>query len=315
MPIERSQTRNTLIGAGIIVALVAITMLFFFVPNLVRLLQPSLHIIALMDDAGALQKESPVWLAGREIGTVESVGFRGVRTDSSERVAVRLRIPKKYAEQIRRDSEARITSERLIGEPVVDVTPGSPTAPPVENLDTLRLRPRGTLIAVMENAEALEASFDQLFAEMRASKAPAARRAQELRNLDRRLIASTAGMRQLMNDLETSPIQTFSDPAWTRMLRNLTANGRELNVQLRAAAERARVAHSDARPSLDRLAARADTIAGVLGDMEARVAHSGGGLLVRAQRDSAIVKGLHQAQVQLDSLITETKRNPLRFWF
>jgi hypothetical protein len=150
---------------------------------------------------------------------------------------------------------------------------------------------------------------------MRSYKGPATRRVADLNRIDRQLHASTVGLRKLMNDLSTSPMQTFSGPAWSRMLNSLTANGRELNAQVRAAAERARAAHSDARPSLERLTARTDTIAAVLADLNARVAQSGGGLLIRAQRDSAIVKGLHEAQVQLDSLIAETKRNPLRFWF
>jgi hypothetical protein len=52
-----------------------------------------------------------------------------------------------------------------------------------------------------------------------------------------------------------------------------------------------------------------------IASLQEAVNSGGGGLLVRAQKDSAIIKGLHRARNQLDSLIAETKSNPLRFWF
>ena len=58
-----------------------------------------------------------------------------------------------------------------------------------------------------------------------------------------------------------------------------------------------------------------DTIRAILTDIQARIDAGGGGLLIRAQTDTAIIKAFHEAQVQLDSLIAETKRNPSRFWF
>jgi hypothetical protein len=180
-------------------------------------------------------------------------------------------------------------------------------------MDSLHVRPRGTLLALLEKTEALTQSFDLLFAEMRAARAPAERRAEDLEKIDRQLLASAAGLRKLFDDLDD--FQTFSDPVLTRALRRVSDNGRELGKQLRAAVDRARAAHADASPSLEQLAARADTMTSILADMNARIAQSGGGLLIRAQRDSAIIKGLHEAQTQLDSLMAETKRNPLRFWF
>ena len=39
------------------------------------------------------------------------------------------------------------------------------------------------------------------------------------------------------------------------------------------------------------------------------------GSLPRFAQDSAIMKALHAAQLELDSLMAITRRNPLRFWF
>ena len=315
LPGKRSQSRKAVVGITIVMIALAVTVLVFFAPNVAKLFQSSIRVVALMDDAAALRPGSIVWVAGREVGEVESVVFRGARTDSTERIAVTLRIAREYASHIRRDSEARITTARLIGRPVIDIGPGSETAPPVRDMDSLRVRSRGTLAGLLDKTKTLNESFDQLFTEMRAARAPAERRVRDLDRLERQLARSLEGMSELVAALDRSPIQTLSGPEWNRTLNSLSANGRELSSQLNAAVDRARTAHSDARPALERLANRADTISALMSDMKARVAQGGGGLLLRAQRDSAITAGLHEAQVQIDSLIAQTKRNPLRFWF
>jgi capsule polysaccharide export protein KpsE/RkpR len=106
-----------------------------------------------------------------------------------------------------------------------------------------------------------------------------------------------------------------SDPEFKRMVGNLSALIGDLRTSFTRAAERASAAQSEAEPALRRLAARADTINAQIAQLQTAIAAGGGGLLVRAQTDSAIVKALHGAQLQMDSLIAETKRNPLRFWF
>jgi len=312
---KRSQSRKVTAGISIAAVVLALTLLVFFAPNVARIFQPSLRIVALMDDAGALKDNAGVWIAGRPVGLVESVKFRSTQSDSTERIAVTLRIPRKYASLVRRDSEARITSQRMIGRPVIDIAPGSPGAAQLQDMDSIRVRPHGTLEEILDKTKLLDDSFEALFAEMRAAKRPAEQRVADLDRMERQFSASIEGMKQLVDALDESPIAVLSSPQWKRAVNSLSANGKSLTSQLQSAADRARAAHSDARPSLDRLASRADTISSLLSGIKAQVAETGGGLLLRAQRDSAIVAGLHEARVQLDSLIAQTKRNPLRFWF
>jgi len=314
-PAKRSQSRKVTTGISIAAVVVALTLLVFFAPNVARMFQPSIRIVALMDNAGALKDNAGVWIAGRPVGLVESVKFRGARSDSTERIAVTLRIPRKYASLLRRDSEARITSQRLIGRPVVDIEPGSPAAAPLRDMDSLRVQPRATFENIMDKAQRLDNSFEALFAEMRAAKNPAERRVAGLDRLERQFSASVLGMKELVDALDRSPMSMLSEPQFQRAVNSLSAHGQNLSNQLRTAANRARDAHDDARPALDRLASRADTISSILGGIKAQVAQTGGGLLLRAQRDTAIVAALHEARVQLDSLIAQTRRNPLRFWF
>lgn len=315
MRADQNKKRSVLMGSAILFALVAASMLIFLAPTISRMFEPSIEVVALMADARALTRESPVWVAGREVGTVTNVTVRGAETDSAERVAVRMQIPKKHAAQIRLDSEVRVTSRRLIGQPVLDILPGSPHAPVIRDKDSLRLRPAGSLRGLLERTARLDSGFQELFTDLKAVAPPAARRTEDIERIDRQLTASAAAFRELLASLQTSPMRMISDTAWQHLIERLNVNGRQLSEALTYAADRARAAHRDARPSLERLTARTDTISSVLADIQSRIAETGGGYLVRSQRDSSIVKGMHRAQEQLDSLIAETKRNPLRFWF
>ncbi|MGQ0560395.1 MAG: MlaD family protein [Gemmatimonadota bacterium] len=316
MPAEHSQKRRVRIGSLIAAVVVGLALLVFFMPDLFRKLEPSIEVVAVMERAPALEKASPVWVAGHEVGTVLSVQLRPAGVDSTERVAVRMSIPREFAAHVRSDSEVRVTSRRLIGEPVLDILPGSPTAPPIRSGDTLRVRSAGSIEGVLDRTFAVSDAFEKLFRDMESiERIPSEAREEQLRRLNRSFAAASAEFRDLLEILRSSPMNTLSQPEFRQALASLQARATELSNALRTTAERARRAQSEAQPHLRRLAARTDTIRAVLARVQANVAAGGGGLLLRAQRDSAISKALHEAQVQLDSLVAETRRNPLRFWF
>lgn len=304
-----------MIGGAIVVGLLALASFIFFIGDVVKRFQPSVEVVALMADAGALDPGSVVWLAGNQIGTVKSVVIRGAQIDSVERVAVTMDIPEKYAEHIRKNSRVRITSERLIGKPVVDILPGSVGSPPIEDGDSLRADPVGSLEKLMSRSMAVSNGFRGLFAEIKTMEGVQSRAPEQFARLNTSFRRVTAQFHDLMDAFETGPASALRDPGFQQSLRNVTALSGELSRSLSAAAQRARRARSEAEPSLRRLGARADTIQKELKKVQARIDAGGGGLLLRAQKDSAIMKAVHGAKTQLDSLMAETMRNPLRFWF
>jgi ABC-type transporter Mla subunit MlaD len=314
MAVDRSQNRNAIIGASVVLGLIAVTVLVFFIPDLKRFFQPSVEIIALLDEARGLEDGAQVWIAGREVGSVVSVQMQPA-ADDSQRIVVRMDIPTKYLTHVRTDSDVRVTTRRMIGEPVLDVIPGSPGARQVRDGDTLDVREPSSLTGVLDRTMSLSQSFQMLFADLRSTQRRASRRNAEIQRLNRNLQATMTQFRDLTAALSESPMHTFTDPEFKRLIDNLRANTAELSKRLQVAGERARAAKTDAQPAINSLMARTDTIRAVLADIQKRIDSSGGGLLIRAQKDSAIVKGLHKAQEQLDSLIAVTKRNPSRFWF
>jgi hypothetical protein len=105
--------------------------------------------------------------------------------------------------------------------------------------------------------------------------------------------------------------QFMRNPAFITSLQRSREHAAALSLLLR---ERTRddALQSDVTAGLRRLQSRADSLTALL---DSAAQSLSGGLLVRAQRDSALVHAVFRARAQLDSLIAETKRNPLRFFF
>ena len=292
-----------------------LALLIFFMAEVRRIFVRTDTLYVTMPSAAGLRAGSPVWIAGRTVGEVKNITVRPPDADSVHRVLIRIDVERRYVQHIRRDSEARVTSFRVIGDPVLDITPGSASAAALGEGDTLALRQKGTMGAVLARARSLQGSLKEILADSRRLGSLAGQRRGQATRLGQQLAIANREFADLVEAVQFGPLNTFSDPEFNRVLSSLGGTIGELRESFSRAADRARSARSDAGPAFDRLAARADTIQQAITRLQENISRGGGGLLIRAQKDSAIVKTLHDAQTQLDSLIAETKRNPLRFWF
>ena len=315
MVVERSQKREVLVGGALLGVLFLLFFGIFFLADVRRLFTKTDKLLVLMPTAAGLKSGSLVWIAGETVGEVKEILVRPPDSDSLERVLLKIEVEERHLEHIRRDSEARVTSFRVIGDPVLDITPGTRTAPPIKEGDTLRIRTTGTPAAVIARARSLKAELELLLTDTRTLAGQAKQRKQQAARMGQQLAVIMREFQEFTFAVQEGPLNTFSDPEFKRTLTSLSKTIGDLKTSFTRAGERASRARADAGPAFQRLSARADTIQQEIARLQASIAQSGGGLLIRAQTDTAIVKGLHRAQTQLDSLIAETKRNPLRFWF
>jgi ABC-type transporter Mla subunit MlaD len=315
MPADRSQKREALLGTLAVAGMAGAFLLIFFLADLRHMLTPRDDLHVLMPSAAGLRAGSEVWIAGQTVGEVKDIDVRPPSVDSARRVAIQIEVQSKHREHIRQDSEARVTSAGLMGDAVLDISPGSASMPVIAPDDTLRFRGARTAEAAIASARSVQANLEQLVAEARVVSANARARSSQAARLRDQLVTMGREFEAFVVAVQEGPLNTFSDPEFQRIVSSMGASIGELRQRFAQAATRAHAARSDAAPALRRLSARADTISRALQQLQDAIDQSGGGLLVRAQRDSAIVKALHGAQAQLDSLIAETRRNPLRFWF
>ena len=81
-------------------------------------------------DAAGLKSGAPVRLAGVDVGNVQQVRFTG-RSDLAQSIEIVMEINRRYEANLRRDSDAILAAEGLLGQRYINISPGTPGSPPI----------------------------------------------------------------------------------------------------------------------------------------------------------------------------------------
>jgi phospholipid/cholesterol/gamma-HCH transport system substrate-binding protein len=114
------------IGLFVFASLVVLLALIYLLGAQARLFEARYDLIAEYREVGGLLPGSTVRLAGVQIGRVKTVALP---EDPGGKVRVTLNIARRFAERIRADSVARIETQGLLGDKLVEISLGSPDAP------------------------------------------------------------------------------------------------------------------------------------------------------------------------------------------
>ena len=306
----RRQSPRVLAGFAIMIAIIALGVVVFFLSDLRMLLHKRYTLYAVFPSAPRLRTGSAVWIGGHRVGEVSAISFRPIQDDTMPSIAVRLNIPREHQMLVRRGSAVRLTSARLIGEPVVDIVPGPPAEPVLQEGDTIFARPQTGRQELQEGLQRFQRSLNGLSASTRrlgpaldARAAQFAVLAARIENVQREvgnLKVRTAGgsLDRFMND---------------KALQNALAGLGQTAQQIGPALQTSTTRFTDpALPqAFGRLQDNAKRASAELYRLRASLAN---GSLPRFSQDSALKRALHLAQIELDSLIAQTRGNPLRFW-
>lgn len=124
-----------LIGLAAIV-LIVIGVLMFARIGGIRGEKVTVYVAA--DATGGLLEGGEVYLSGKRVGKIESITFRPPSTDTTERLLIRAAVLKRAMPLIRRDSPVQIAPlGTFLGTPVLGISAGSATSPPLQPGDTL----------------------------------------------------------------------------------------------------------------------------------------------------------------------------------
>jgi phospholipid/cholesterol/gamma-HCH transport system substrate-binding protein len=167
---ERRYALQLRIGTFILVSLGVFFAIVYLLGARARYFESKYEIAAEFSEVAGLIEGATVRLAGVQIGRVTSVVLA---TNPGGKVRVTMTVARRFHERIRENSEARIATQGLLGDKIVDITPGTPEAPPVRPGATInaqdpqemsRMFAEGarTLQAVSELATTLRAAADRL---------------------------------------------------------------------------------------------------------------------------------------------------------
>lgn len=308
----RRQGRRALGGALLILLLVAVAVAIFLLDDIRQALTGTYTIVGVFPDARALRPGAPVWIAGRPVGEVAAVEPLPPGGDGAGRFAATLRLPAARASLVRRDSELGVAPPRLLADPVVNIMPGTPTAPQLAPGDTLVARPERTLARTIAAADTLRAAFDSLLAAGRELETHARRRAPAAEAAARSLGSAARELDALAATIETGPLAGFTADS---TLASLDRAGAALDTA--AALFRTRAAElRDPRlaGAFRRLGARAAGVQRSIRELH-RLLSEPYGFFGRWERDPALREALRATRAQLDSLIAEARKRPGRFVF
>ena len=125
------------VGVFVLVALAVFLGLVYALGARARLFEARYTIHADFTEVGGLIEGATVRLAGVQIGRVTGVHLPG---EPGGKVRVDLTIARRYSDRIRKNSIARIETQGLLGDKIVEITVGNATALPVAPGEVLAAR-------------------------------------------------------------------------------------------------------------------------------------------------------------------------------
>lgn len=116
------------VGLFIFLAVAGIIAVVVFIGVQQEVFTPKAEIFFVAPGGQGINEGASVKLSGFVIGSVKKLSL-----DDVARVTVKLSINKKYMKWIKTDSTAKLVSEGLIGAGIIEISPGSPSAPELKD--------------------------------------------------------------------------------------------------------------------------------------------------------------------------------------
>ena len=171
---ERERATKIRVGIFVLVSLAVFLGIIYMLGARARLFEARFIIHAEFAQVGGLQEGATVRLAGVQIGRVSQVSLP---SQPGGKVRVSLRIAKQFGDRIRKDSEARIETQGLLGDRIVEITVGSAQTAAVQPGEVLKAQDPvdiahvlGQGAGVVRSVAALSESLKDVADEFRKSR-------------------------------------------------------------------------------------------------------------------------------------------------
>lgn len=144
----KSNRRAVIVGLFVLIGLIVLVAGILFLGGQQKRFVSTVQIKAIFNDIGGLKTGNNVWFSGVKIGTIKRISFVG-----SSKVEVDMNIEEKSAQYIRKDAQATLGSDGLIGNKLIVIVGGSPNSPSVEEGDQLRVRETLSMESVIDTLQ------------------------------------------------------------------------------------------------------------------------------------------------------------------
>ena len=300
-----------LAAAGVVVTAVVI-----LVYGRVGLLHGSKFTLYVLTDAArGVIRGTEVWLDGQKVGVVKGVNFRSPDNPASERLVLVLSILESDRARVRRDSKIQVRSgANIIGDRVVYIASGTTKVGGVADGDTIHGAEQADIEGMTSDAALATRELPAIVENVKllADQLQTAQGTLGALGLDgggAQTIQLRVKTSRVMSRLSRSPFNHVVSERGDLM-------GRASEIMSRVDSIRALVGsdeHSLGRFRRDSTLVREMRNARVeLAEVQ-RLASSPNGTIGRFRADSIIVRNIHRDLAQVDSLIADVKKHPLRY--
>ena len=166
---ERSELGKKLrVGIFVLVALTAFLGMIYALGAKSRLFEAKYTIHAEFSEVGGLAEGATVRLAGVQIGRVSGVELP---SQPGGKVRVDLSIARRFSDRVRKDSVARIETQGLLGDKIVEITIGTTKTPPVRSGEVIASKDPTDLGQVVNQSAQTVKDVAELAASLRETAA------------------------------------------------------------------------------------------------------------------------------------------------
>ena len=304
------------VGSLILVGLLVLGLAIYNLGKAAHLFNKRYDLVAFVPNANGLRVGGSVLVAGQLAGSIKQIDFLPVDADTTRNLKLTVEVETDLKQQIREDSKAHVRTLGLLGDKVLDISPGTPRTSPLEPGDTLALAPSLDYEAVIAQASGAVGDLVQLTADLKQITGGIVRGEGTMGQLvtDRSLYDQLTGTMTQMNGLLTrlqKPNGTFGrmvdDPA---LYDNL--------VKTLASTDSLLMAMNNKNGTLGRLL-RDDSLYTSMvgmargGDSLVKMLTNGKGTASKMLTDQQLYDQLNKMVTDLDAILADVKRDPKRY--
>ncbi|MEO5903161.1 MAG: MlaD family protein [Gemmatimonadaceae bacterium] len=127
------------VGIVIVAAIAVIGVAILKLGQSAHLFTRRYTLVTFVPGTAGLRVGGQVTVAGQLAGTVKAVDFLPVDRDTTRNLKITVEIDQSLQDQVRRDSQAKLKTQGLLGDKIFDISPGTPKFAVLHDGDTLKL--------------------------------------------------------------------------------------------------------------------------------------------------------------------------------
>lgn len=317
----RQTARQVRVAVVVVVALLFMVYAVYQVGRLFDVFADRYPLVTLVENSAGLIEGAPVTVAGQRVGQVAEIRFIPVEARSGEaNLYVRLSLNESVRNQIREDSRAALRTQGLLGDRLVDISPGSPRYAVLEPGDTIPSEVAldyeqvlQTAASTLDEVQDILVDLETLTSALASGEGTIGALLADDRLYERMTTATTelAGLLRAVNRSDGTLARLIRDPAlYNRMDQALLRLDSLGAVVMEGDGTLGRLVRDDSLyESLVGVTGRADSALVGLDRFLERL-NDGDGTLSRLVEDPALYDQLLQTIVDLQTLVAELREDP-----